>query len=378
VTDSPLAVLPLVNDYRQLLLDGTPMIDVRAPIEFATGSLPNAVNLPLMSDDERHQVGICYKEQGQQAAIELGHQLVQGDLKAQRIEAWQNFMAANPNAVLYCARGGLRSQLSQEWLAEAGIQCPKVTGGYKSLRGFLFNYLNDYCQQVHPLHKDRNPEKFIILSGMTGTGKTDIMLQLETGIDLEGAANHKGSSFGRPLNGQPAQIDVENRIALDLLKIEKNHPGKTVILEDESRNIGARHLPPCLADLMAQSPIVVIELPLEKRIDRLWQEYVIERYHNTLAYHDERGEEEFAQYLVDSLLRVKKRLGGKRTQEILALMESAITIQHTDDFASHRQWLNALTVDYYDPMYSYQLSKKQERVLFRGDRAEVMEWIDRR
>ncbi|UVW34690.1 tRNA 2-selenouridine(34) synthase MnmH [SAR92 clade bacterium H455] len=378
MTSSPLGALPLVNDYRQLLLDGTPMIDVRAPIEFASGALPNAVNLPLISDDERHQVGICYKEQGQQAAIDLGHQLVQGDVKAQRIEAWQSFMAANPNAVLYCARGGLRSQLSQEWLAEAGIQCPKVTGGYKSLRGFLFNYLNDYCLQDHPLNKDRNPEKFIILSGMTGTGKTDIMLQLETGINLEGAANHKGSSFGRPLNGQPAQIDVENRIALDLLKIEKNHPGKTVILEDESRNIGARHLPPCLADLMAQSPIVVIELPLEERIDRLWQEYVIERYNNTLAYHGDRGEEEFSQYLVDSLLRVKRRLGGKRTQEILALMESAIALQHTDEFASHRQWLNALTVDYYDPMYSYQLSKKQERVLFRGDRTEVMEWLGRR
>jgi len=376
VTSSPLSILPLVDDYRQLLLDGTPMIDVRAPIEFASGALPNAVNLPLMSDDERHQVGICYKEQGQQAAIDLGHQLVQGDVKAQRIEAWQSFMSANPNAVLYCARGGLRSQLSQEWLAEAGIQCPKVTGGYKSLRGFLFNYLNDYCLQDHPLNKDRNPEKFIILSGMTGTGKTDIMLQLETGIDLEGAANHKGSSFGRPLNGQPAQIDVENRIALDLLKIEKNHPGKTVILEDESRNIGARHLPPCLADLMAQSPIVVIELPLEERIDRLWQEYVIERYNNTLAYHGDRGEEEFSQYLVDSLLRVKRRLGGKRTQEILALMESAIALQHTDEFASHRQWLTALTVDYYDPMYSYQLSKKQERVLFRGDRAEVIEWFE--
>lgn len=378
MTSSPLGALPLVNDYRQLLLDGTPMIDVRAPIEFATGSLPNAINLPLMSDDERHQVGICYKEQGQQAAIELGHQLVQGDVKARRIDAWQSFMAANPNAVLYCARGGLRSQLSQEWLAEAGTQCPKVTGGYKSLRGFLFKYLNDYCLEDHPLHKDRNPEKFIILSGMTGTGKTDIMLQLETGIDLEGAANHKGSSFGRPLNGQPAQIDVENRIALDLLKIEQNHLGKTVILEDESRNIGARHLPPCLADLMAQSPIVVIELPLEERIDRLWQEYVIERYHNTLAYHGDRGEEEFSQYLIDSLLRVKKRLGGKRTQEILALMEAAIAVQHSDDFASHRQWLNALTVDYYDPMYSYQLSKKQERVLFRGDRAEVMEWLGER
>ena len=74
------------------------------------------------------------------------------------------------------------------------------------------------------LNNHRNPEKFIILSGMTGTGKTDIMLQLETGIDLEGAANHKGSSFGRPLNGQPAQIDVENRIALDLLKVENKPP----------------------------------------------------------------------------------------------------------------------------------------------------------
>ena len=76
MTSAPLTTLPLVDDYHQLLLDGTPMIDVRAPIEFATGSLPNAVNLPLMSDEERHQVGICYKEQGQQAAIELGHQLV--------------------------------------------------------------------------------------------------------------------------------------------------------------------------------------------------------------------------------------------------------------------------------------------------------------
>jgi tRNA 2-selenouridine synthase len=75
---------------------------------------------------------------------------------------------------------------------------------------------------------------------------------------------------------------------------------------------------------------------------------------------------------------VKKRLGGKRTQEILALMESAIAIQHTDDFASHRQWLTALTEDYYDPMYSYQLGKKQERVLFRGNREEVLEWLGRR
>lgn len=357
--------LPLVNHYRQLLLDDTPMIDVRAPVEFVTGALPSAENLPLMVDKERHKVGLCYKQQGQQAAIELGHKLVSGELKTQRIRAWQDFISANPNAVLYCARGGLRSQLSQEWLAEAGIQCPKVEGGYKSLRGFLFNYLNDYCQS----------HKFIILSGMTGTGKTDIIQQLPTGIDLEGAANHKGSSFGRPLDCQPAQIDFENKIALDLLKVQNQHPDKTVILEDESRNIGARHLPHYFSDLMAQSSFVVIDMDFEERLERLWQEYVIERHSKTVAFYGSSGDQAFANYLTESLLRVKKRLGGQRTKELLASMENAIALQHRDNFASHRDWLRALTRDYYDPMYSYQLEKKRELVVFRGSRSEVVEYL---
>ena len=357
--------LTLVNNYRQLLLDDTPMIDVRAPIEFATGALPCAANLPLMADEERHQVGTCYKEKGQQAAIELGHQFVTGDIKAERIQAWRDFMTVNPNAVLYCARGGLRSQLSQVWLAEAGFKCPKVEGGYKSLRGFLLNYLTDYCQS----------EKFIILSGMTGTGKTDIINQLPTGIDLEGAANHKGSSFGRPLDGQPAQIDFENRISLDVLKVQNQHPGKTVILEDESRNIGTRHLPHYFSDRMAQSSFVVIEMEFEERLERLLQEYVVERHMKTLAFYGPTGEQEFANYLTESLLRVKKRLGGQRTQELLASMENAIAVQHQDNFASHRHWLTVLTQEYYDPMYSYQLDKKKELVVFRGDRSEVVDWL---
>ena len=131
--------LPLINNYKQLLLDYTPMIDVRAPVEFATGALPASINLPLMTDDERHQVGLRYKNNGQDSAIAMGHQLVHGEIKQQRVQAWQDFIQANPSAVLYCARGGLRSQLTQQWLAEAGIDCPRVEGGYKSLRGFLYS-----------------------------------------------------------------------------------------------------------------------------------------------------------------------------------------------------------------------------------------------
>ena len=343
------------------------MIDVRAPIEFAAGALPKAVNLPLMIDEERHQVGIRYKNNGQEAAVELGHSLVTGDTKEQRMQAWQDFIAANPSAVLYCARGGLRSQLSIEWLADIGINCPRVEGGYKSLRGFLLKDLTDYCAN----------HSFTILSGMTGTGKTEIIQQLASGVDLEGAANHKGSSFGRPLDGQPVQVDFENRIALDILTIDDQLPDTKIILEDESRNIGTRHLPHYFADRMAQSSFVVIEMDFEERLERLWQEYVVERYLKTMAFFGPSGEQEFSNYLRNSLLRVQKRLGGLRTKELLASMDSAIAEQHQDSFASHRHWLAALTREYYDPMYSYQLDKKKDLVVFRGSREAVIEWLGR-
>jgi tRNA 2-selenouridine synthase len=218
---------------------------------------------------------------------------------------------------------------------------------------------------------------FTIVSGMTGTGKTEIIKTMPNGLDLEGAANHKGSSFGRPLDKQPAQIDFENRIAIDLLKVEDRHPRSMVVLEDESRNIGARHIPHYFADRMAQSQFVVIDMDFEERLERLWQEYVVERYLKTMAYFGARGEQEFARYLRESLLRVQKRLGGQRTRELQASMDASLKVQHQDNFAGHRHWLTVITKEYYDPMYSYQLEKKKELVVFRGSREEVVEWLQR-
>lgn len=341
------------------------MIDVRSPVEFHTGALPFAKNLPLLTDNERRQVGICYKQNGQNAAINLGHKLVCGALKESRVQAWRAFVETHPNAALYCARGGLRSQMSQQWLADAGIICPRIEGGYKSLRAFLLNYLADACRT----------EKFILLSGMTGTGKTDIIKTLDRSIDLEGAANHKGSSFGRPLNEQPAQIDFETSLILDLIEIRERGLMHSIILEDESRNIGKRYIPVPLAEAMSISPIVLIELTFEERINNLWQEYVVDRYKKTIAYYSENAEQAFSDYLTESILRIKKRLGGQRTKEILTLMQTAIERQHEDDFASHRLWLQAITADYYDPMYCYQLDKRKHRVVFRGNHQEVIQWI---
>ncbi|MCK5574536.1 MAG: hypothetical protein KAI28_01925, partial [Sphingomonadales bacterium] len=105
---------PDTNDYKRLFLEGAALVDVRAPVEFAKGSFPTAINLPLMMDDEREKVGICFKKQGQDAAIALGHELVHGDVKAARIKAWKDFAAQNPEGYMFCFRGGLRSQTSRQ------------------------------------------------------------------------------------------------------------------------------------------------------------------------------------------------------------------------------------------------------------------------
>lgn len=108
------------TDYRAILTTATPLIDVRAPVEFAQGAMPAARNLPLMNDDERAAVGTCYKRQGPDAALALGHRLVNGDVREQRINAWREACLQNPNGYLCCARGGQRSHITQAWLKKQG------------------------------------------------------------------------------------------------------------------------------------------------------------------------------------------------------------------------------------------------------------------
>ncbi|MCR6555472.1 tRNA 2-selenouridine(34) synthase MnmH, partial [Aeromonas sp. CPF2-S1] len=104
-----MSALPLATDYARIFLDEVPLIDLRAPVEFKEGAFPTAVSLPLMTDEERARVGTCYKQEGQAAAITLGHQLVGGAVRAARMEGWLARLRQQPDALLYCFRGGLRS-----------------------------------------------------------------------------------------------------------------------------------------------------------------------------------------------------------------------------------------------------------------------------
>jgi tRNA 2-selenouridine synthase len=200
--------LPQSDDFRSIVLNETPLIDVRAPVEFAKGAFPHAVNLPLMDDEERRLVGITYKERGNAEAVKLGHTLVSGEVKAARIKAWNDFIDTHPDAKLYCFRGGQRSQISQEWIAQSGREIVRLKGGYKAFRNYLMEETERSITRFNPL----------VLGGRTGSGKTILLHQLENAIDLEGLANHRGSSFGRTLVPQPSQIDFENALAYALIQ----------------------------------------------------------------------------------------------------------------------------------------------------------------
>jgi len=134
--------LPTETDFKRIFIEQIPLLDVRAPIEFEAGAFPNSVNIALLNNEERHLVGIRYKQHGQEAAIALGYALVDETKKQDRLAKWAQFFKTHPHGMLYCFRGGLRSRLSQAMLAnEAGITVPRLAGGYKAMRRFLINTL---------------------------------------------------------------------------------------------------------------------------------------------------------------------------------------------------------------------------------------------
>ena len=275
------------TDYRAILLAGTPIIDVRAPVEFLQGAMPGAINLPLMNDDERAAVGTCYKRQGPEAALTLGHQLVRGETRQQRMKAWLDACRQNPAGYLCCARGGQRSHIVRQWLHESGIDYPLIHGGYKALRQAAIQLTEELVQKP-----------IVLIGGCTGNGKTQLVQQQPNGVDLEGLAHHRGSSFGRTVEPQLSQASFENLLAVEMLRTDSRQDLRLWVLEDEGRMIGANHLPECLRERMTQASIAVVDDPFERRLERLREEYFVRMHHDfTHAYGESQGWQEYSEYL---------------------------------------------------------------------------------
>lgn len=361
--------LPETSDFRRIFISGTPLLDVRAPVEFQAGAFPYTTNIPLLNDEERHLIGIRYKEQGQAAAIELGKSLIDGQPKNERTAQWQHFVQQHPEGLLYCFRGGMRSRISQEWIYEAsGIAYPRIKGGYKALRSFLLEEIDRSIVEIQP----------IVLGGRTGAGKTILIHKLQNSIDLEGLAWHRGSAFGGHVTAQPSQIDFENRLAIELIKHRAAKRYK-LVFEDESKAVGSRHIPPQLYEHMSRSPLVILEVTLQERINNSIEEYVtsaLREYQN--RYGEEAGFLKWADYATHSLSRIRKRLGGERYQKMHAKLQYAIEhLKKTGSPDAHEEWVSQLLTDYYDPMYDYQIAKKQDRIVFSGSMKEVLNYLCR-
>ena len=355
------------SDALARIAAGASSIDVRASIEFQKGSLPFAINLPILDDEQRAEVGVCYKSEGPKAATSLGHRLVSGGFKNARVTAWLAQLEWDRSALLYCARGGQRSQIAAQWIHDAGGSVQRIDGGFKAMRN-----------QMLPLLAP-DPSSITILGGSTGVGKTVVIQNDENAIDLEGFANHRGSAFGAHLSGQPSQIDFENAVALEFFKLQplgslSGDKGPT-LLEDEGRMIGRIHLPPPLQAAMQQASLIILEATLESRVSHIFKEYVVEHLdeiegigapNDSFRVLEER--------LGNSLLAIRKRLGGEGYAAISEQLRAAIKAHRDGDASGHQEWIKTLLLNYYDPMYAYQLEKKQHRVVFRGTAEEVMAW----
>lgn len=377
-----------IDDLTALFIADTPLIDVRAPVEFTQGSLPGAVNLPILNDEERALVGTTYKQQGSEAAIKLGYEMVSGSVKQNRLQQWLDFIHQHPQAILYCFRGGKRSQITQQWLRDTGIDSPLITGGYKRARQFLISTIDRFSEH----------RKLLVITGPTGSGKTRLIHDISNShpvLDIEALARHRGSAFGGMSVPQPSQIDFENHLAVNLLKLEQNNLSEPVIVEDESRHTGKVYLPDSFFHHLRNSEIIWVDEPFATRVDNIFEDYILttpigqaQRIRQAippLASTVETREilRQQARQLFDkyagALQAISKKLGGDRFQEVSEDLENARSdFENKNEIQSNKIWIEKLVRYYYDPLYLGSLQRRRVNPCFKGSGQAVMDYLQAR
>ena len=306
-----------------------PVVDVRSPGEYRQGHIAGAVNIPLFNDEERAAVGTTYVQVGRNEAVLQGLELAGKKMRA-LCEAALTLKSGQ--LLLYCWRGGMRSR-SMAWLFEmTGLSCLVLEGGYKAFRRTV-------------LEEIAAPRELRILSGYTGSGKTEILAELKKSrqqvIDLEGLANHKGSAFGALGQlPQPSAEHFENLLFAELRKTDKTQP---LWVEDESANIGKIPITYTFFERMKHAGTVQVMVPQPVRVQRLLREY---------------GSYEYP-LLAEAVKKLEKRMGYekcKRTMELCAAGELAQAAK--------------ILLDYYDNAYEFQISACPHETITRLDISE--------
>ena len=306
------------TDTLRLLMSEWVLIDVRSPGEYNHAHIPGAFNLPLFSDEERAIVGTLYKQESPEKALIEGLGIAGSKMKWFVEEAIA--MAPEKKVIVHCWRGGKRSQSMAWLLGMAGFEVKILTGGYKTYRNYVLNSFESL------------KDKFIVLGGKTGIGKTYVLHQLqilgEQIIDLEALAHHKGSAFGslgeKP---QPSTEHFENLLSESLYRLDHN---KRIFIENESTLIGTCRIPQSFFQHMKTYCYIQYSIPLEDRIDRLIQNYA--------CYPKEQ--------LAERFVKIKTKLGGDYLKKALDALEQ-------NNFAEAAQ----IALRFYDKTYTFGFEK---------------------
>ncbi len=315
----------------RLLTCAPAVVDVRAPLEFAKGALPGAQNIPLFSNTERAEIGLLYKHVGSAAAKKLGWNFISPRIEAflAHFETWRQ-----SGVLVYCARGGLRSQSVVQALRDVGIAAVQLAGGYKAIRGHIVTQLAQL-----------KPQKWLVLQGRTGVGKTWLLNRLANTIDLEGLAQHRSSLFGALGLTPRTQQQFEAMLLWELQALRVHTPAW---IEAESRKIGMVFLPATLHHAMQQSACVLLTASLEVRVKRLVTLYG-QNNPQSIAY-------------LQQVMQKFVGLFGKHT------VKQFCTWLDQGRFAEVAE---ALLVKHYDPRYEHAMKRWQIRAKITSDNLDA-------
>jgi tRNA 2-selenouridine synthase len=311
-----------------------PVVDVRSPAEFETGHIVGAQNIPLFSNEERAIIGTIYKKQGKTQAILEGLSIVGTKLADFSRKALK--IAKDNKLLVYCWRGGMRSA-SMAWLFEkVGIETFTLDGGYKAYRN----------EVITSFDKINN---LVVVGGYTGSGKTDILIQIKNlnqqVIDLEKIASHKGSTFGAlgQAEKQPSSEHFSNLLFTELQKFDFSKP---IWVEDESKRIGTIHQPDNFFEKLRDAFLIKVNLSLENRIKRLLTDY---------------GNFE-KELLIEAIERISKRLGNEFAKKAIEAIEQ-----------NDLETAIAISLHYYDKTYAFGLSKRNNENVYELDLNNLQE-----
>ncbi|MDP3699177.1 MAG: tRNA 2-selenouridine(34) synthase MnmH [Nanoarchaeota archaeon] len=297
-------------DFKNALL-----LDARTPQEYAEDHILGAINVPLLDDQERHEIGIIYKQYSREKAIERGMELFPA-----KIPSIYNAVKDHRNKIIivYCARGGMRSGIIASLLESIGFKVLQVEGGYKSFRQYITDQLHNF--KLKP--------KIICLYGLTCTGKTKLLEQLPNALNLEELAQHRGSLYGGVGLKPNAQKRFEN-LLLQRLR-ELNHL-QHIFVEGESRRIGKVEIPSFLFKAMKHGMNVVVKRDFELRAAA-----GVEEYFSSL---------EKIREIKEITPQLREIISNKRKQEIITLIENG----------NYQDATRILLKEYYDVLYAHTL-----------------------